>query len=178
MADAIKPYKGRQAEPIIKRALELYDEGIEIEESAEQLGVPARTIHRWLASNSPDEWKQAQQGRAQADYEKARKRRQEAANVLESLKQTLTDEGVVEAQDKQWRLAHAREVLRAADTELDHQKWLLERLIRKLYGQDAPVGSGNAVQININLRSADATTHRSNEQITVDGNTLEAQVTE
>ena len=151
MGEPITPYKGREIEPVVKAALELYETGKEIEDAAQELGVPARTIHRWLATNVPEEWKQAQQGRAQSDFDRARKRRDEARQALDSLKVTLETEDVKDAAERNWRLAHAREVLRAADTELDHQKWLLERLIRRLYGQDAPAG-GSAVQININLR--------------------------
>jgi hypothetical protein len=157
MGEPVTPYKGRDAAPIIKQALELYDQGVEIEQSAITLGVPARTIHRWLASNASDEWKQAQQGRAAADYERARKARDAASATLGDLQATLKEQSVTEPAERNWRLTHAREVLRAADVELDHQKWLLERLIRKLYGQDAPVSTASAVQININLRGEPAT---------------------
>ena len=61
-----------------------------------------------------------------------------------------------EAAERNWRLAHAREVLRAADTELDHQKWLLERLIKRIYGQDQPANSGQAIHINIDFGAASA----------------------
>lgn len=152
MGEPVTPYKGRAAEPVIDEALEMYDQGFEIEQAALKLNVPARTIHRWLAANAPDRWKEAQQGRAQADYEEARKRRDGARDALDRLKETLETEDVKDAAERNWRLAHAREVLRAADTALDHQKWLLERLIRKLYGQDVPSGAGSAVHININLR--------------------------
>jgi transposase len=167
MGEPVTPYKGREADPVIDEALEMYDQGFEIEQAALKLNVPARTIHRWLAANAPDRWKQAQQGRAQADYELVRKRRDEARTTLEQLREALKNEGVDEGSSaSDWRLAHAREVLKAADTELKHQEWLLERLIRKLYGQDAPAAGGNAVQININLR-------RDNEKVVV-GTDLQA----
>jgi transposase len=151
MGQPITPYKGRDADQIINAALALYDEGKEIEDAAKELDVPARTIHRWLASNAVDRWHEAQKGRALADYESTRKRRDDARDTLEQLKQTLETEGIKESAERNWRLAHAREVLKAADTELDHQKWLLERLIRRIYGQDAPPATA-AVQINIGIR--------------------------
>lgn len=135
----IEPYKGRDAGQATSKALELYEQGIEVEQSAPIIGVPARTLYRWLSTNAADEWKEAQQGRALADFEKARKAREEAANTLNDLKAKLDEEGIQEPQERNWRLAHAREVLKAADTQLDHQKWLIERLIRKLYGQDRQV---------------------------------------
>jgi predicted ArsR family transcriptional regulator len=152
MGEHLVPYKGRDAKPVIDKALELYDQGIEIEDAAKELGVPARTIHRWLATNATEQWKEAQQGRAQADYEAARKHREVAASTLNALKEQLGEEGVNEAAERNWRLAHAREVLRAADTQLDHQKWLLERLLAKLYGPGAPQQSGNSVHISIGIR--------------------------
>lgn len=148
MADKpIKPYKGRDPEAAINKALELYEQGIEIEQAAPIIGVPARTLYRWLVTNASDSWKDTQQGRALADYEEARKKREEAAKALDSLKEQLDEEKITEPQERNWRLAHAREVLRGADTQLDHQKWLIERLIRKLYGQDR--------QVNVSIEVGD-----------------------
>lgn len=156
MSTAITPYKGRDAEPIIDQALELYEQGQEIEESAPSLGVPARTIHRWLATNATDRWREAQQARALSDYASARKARATASERLETLKTQLEAEQVKDAAERNWRLAHAREVLRSADIELDHQKWLLERLLRKLYGQETAAQVPVTIQI-ANLRGDDAT---------------------
>ena len=50
-------------------------------------------------------------------------------------------------------LTRAREQLRSA-------QWDLERVCRRIYGQDQPPAGMNAVQININLRGDAATTHR------------------
>jgi transposase len=158
MGEPLVPYKGRDAEPIIAAALQIYEDGREIEDAAKELDVPARTLYRWLAANAVDRWHEAQKGRALADYESAKRRRDEARDTLDRLKSTLETEEVKDAAERNWRLAHAREVLRACDTELDHQKWLLERLIKRIYGQEAPPVGANAVQININLRRENATT--------------------
>lgn len=146
---AITPYKGREAQPIIDAALQRYEEGIEIEQSAKELGVPARTIHRWLATNATERWKEAQQGRALADHEAARKARDAASHTLNDLKEQLDRENITDAAERNWRLAHAREVLKGADNELEHQKWLLERLLRRIYGDDksALLSGGLIVQV-------------------------------
>lgn len=137
---AITPYKGRDADTVINQALQMYEEqGIEISQAAKTLDVPARTIHRWLATNASERWREVQQARALADYEKARTARDDASKTLSDLQSTLEAESVEDAQERNWRLAHAREVLKAADTQLDHQKWLLERLLAKLYGQQNKV---------------------------------------
>ena len=153
---AVEAYKGRQADQIVAQALELYEQGKEIEEAAVELDVPARTIYRWLASNAQDRWTEAQRGRLVSDYEKARKHRDNASNTLDVLKTTLETENVNEPAERNWRLAHAREVLRAADTALDHQKWLLERLLKRIYGQETQAGAGERVSIVLNIGVADA----------------------
>lgn len=139
-------YKGRDPEPIVTRALQLYEQGQEIDDASAELGVPARTIYRWLGTTATEAWHEAQKGRALNDYERARKRRETSAQDLERLKQQLDDEGIVDAAERNWRLTHVREVLRAADQDLKHQEWVLERILRKIYGQDSP-----QVQVNINL---------------------------
>ena len=152
MGESLTPYKGRKAEPIIESALAMYEDGKEIAEAAKILDVPARTIHRWLATNALDRWHEAQKGRASADYEESRKRRDSAREALDDLKATLETEGVKEPAERNWRLTHAREVLRAADVELNHQQWLLERLLRRIYGQETPGQGSSMVQINIGIR--------------------------
>lgn len=132
----IQPYKGRDAQAVIDQALQMYEEqGMEITESAPIIGVPARTIHRWLATNASDRWKEAQQARALSDYEQARKARKEASDALNNLIEQLDKDEIDEPAERNWRLTHRREVLKAADVQLDHQKWLLERLLSRLYGQ-------------------------------------------
>lgn len=153
MTGQLKPYKGRDAEAVIAQALTLYEEeGLEITEIAPKLDVPARTIHRWLATNAADRWRELQQARALADYEEARTARDTASATLGRLQAALDEEGISDGAERNWRLAHAREVLKAADTQLDHQKWLLERLLSRLYGQkpSAPTGSGISIVINTN----------------------------
>lgn len=142
----VTAYKDREVEPVITAALEMYNSGMEIEQASTQLGVPARTIYRWLSANGQDEWQEAQKARLLADYQAARAYRDQAGRTLDDLKEQLTKDGVTEAAERNWRLAHAREVVRAADTALDHQKWLLERLFRRIYGNDTP-----QVQINLNI---------------------------
>lgn len=151
MGEPITPYKGRKAEPIVAAALEQYEQGIEIDAIAKSLNVPSRSLYRWLASNAADQWKELQQARAQQDHEAARKARDQAAKELKDLKETLDTEEVNDAPERNWRLAHAREVLRAADQELSHQKWLLERLLSKIYGTDQPADNAGRVSISINL---------------------------
>jgi hypothetical protein len=97
---------------------------------AQSLGVTRSALNQWLLINAEPEWKAAQ-------YIKAAKRKEEAEDEIDTAQDPLS-------------LARAREKLRAA-------QWDLERVCRRIYGQDAPPQGGNAVQININLRREDAT---------------------
>jgi transposase len=135
MGESVIPYKGRDAAKTIEAVLELYEQGKEIEQASDIVGVPARTIYRWLDANASERWKEALKARALADHERCVTNRSKAREALEQLKQTLDDEEVTQQPERQWRLAHAREVLAAADRDLEHQKWKLERLLSKLYGQ-------------------------------------------
>jgi transposase len=135
VGEPVIAYKGRDANQVVDQALDMYERGIEITDAAKSIGVPARTIHRWLATNATERWHDAQKGRLLADYEECRKRREEARTTLQDLQSKLDEEGVTDNAERNWRLAHAREVLRFADSDLDHHKWLLERLISRIYGQ-------------------------------------------
>jgi transposase len=91
---------------------------------AKSLGVTRSALNQWLLSTAETDWKAAQVIRAH-------KRKDEAEDEIETAADPLS-------------LARAREKLRAA-------QWDLERVCRRIYGQDAPT-TAQAVQINISLR--------------------------
>jgi predicted transcriptional regulator len=92
---------------------------------AKSLGVTRSALNYWLLENCEKEWRTAQVIRAM-------KRKEDAEDAIDQASDALT-------------LARAREALRAA-------QWDLERVCRRIYGQDVPVNAGAGVQININLR--------------------------
>jgi hypothetical protein len=94
---------------------------------AKSLGVTRSALNYWLLEHCEKEWKSAQIIRAM-------KRKEDAEDAIETAPDALT-------------LARAREALRAA-------QWDLERVCRRIYGQDAPPNAGAGVNININLRRA------------------------
>lgn len=93
---------------------------------AASLGVTRSALNQWLLTVAEDDWKAAQVIRAH-------KRKEEAEDELDTATDALS-------------LARAEKRLRAA-------QWDLERVCRRIYGQDAPPAGSAAVQININLRS-------------------------
>lgn len=125
-----------------KAVLDRYLAGETSPQIAASLGVTKQALSHWLARTAEDEWKSAQ-------FVRAFTRKEEAEDLLDRADNALD-------------LARAREILRSA-------QWDLERVCRRIYGQDAPPGSTAALQININLRRADATNAVQHE---VDGTVL------
>ena len=97
---------------------------------AKSYGVTRSALNYWLIEHCDTEWKAAQVVRAL-------KRKEDSEDEMDTAQDSLT-------------LARAEKRLRAA-------QWDLERVCRRIYGQDAPPAGANAVQININLRGSGAT---------------------
>lgn len=95
-------------------------------------GVTSQALSGFLLRTAEQEWKDAQVARAIA--------RKEAAEDQLDSNAPLDALGI----------SRARERLRAA-------QWDLERICRRIYGQDSVPAGANAVQININLRGEGAT---------------------
>jgi hypothetical protein len=109
--------------------LERYLAGETGPQIAQSLGVTKQALSHWLITNAEDEWKSAQLVKALTRKDEAEELMDKAANPLD--------------------LARAREQLRGA-------QWDLERVCRRIYGQDV-AQVAQAVQININLRRESAT---------------------
>jgi len=116
-------------EPILARAIEDYGRGISVYAIADGLGVEHTTLYRQLLKHKETDWRDAKVSRAIAELEQAEDALKTAPDIL--------------------ALSRARERCRAA-------QWQLERLMRRIYGQDQASTASQAVQININLRSEKA----------------------
>lgn len=113
-----------------KDVLDRYLAGETGPQIAQTLGVTKQALSHWLSNVAEAEWKSAQ-------FVKAFNRKEEAEDLIDTATNPLD-------------LARAREKLRSA-------QWDLERVCRRIYGQDAPPSVGQAIQININLRGDSAT---------------------
>ena len=97
---------------------------------ASSLGVTVSALSLFLIKHAEDDWKSSQ-------LIKALKRKEEADTELDTASNALD-------------IARARERLKSA-------QWDLERVCRRIYGQDQPASGHAAVQINIGIRRDDAT---------------------
>lgn len=107
-----------------KIVLERYLAEESTEDIAKSLGVTRSGLNYWLLRTAEDEWKDAQ-------VVKALKRKNEAEDEMDKASDPFT-------------LARARERLRAA-------QWDLERVCRRVYGQDQPVDMSGRVSITLNI---------------------------
>jgi len=115
---------------ILDSLISHYEAGVSIYELAEKLGVSNTTLYRQLVKHRTEDWKEVSAARYQAIIERCEKEIKGARDGL--------------------AVTRARE-------ELANARWMLERLQRRIYGQDAPPAGAQAVQININLRGERAT---------------------
>lgn len=107
-----------------KDILERYLNGETSPQIAASYEVTKQALSLWLLSKAEDDWKAAQ-------LVKAIDRKDKADEYIETAKDMLD-------------LTRGREMLKSA-------QWDLERVCRRIYGQDVP-SVAQAVQININLR--------------------------
>lgn len=114
---------------VLDQAIERYGRGESVYQVAQDLGVEHTTLYRHLIKEREQDWKDAKISHALADLESAESQQKNAPDML--------------------ALSRARECVRSA-------QWHLERLLRRIYGQDQPANLSQAVQININLRGKDA----------------------
>jgi len=144
MAGEIKPYKSKQLAPLAnvdpKDILESYLNEKTSTQIAADYGVTRAAISHFMLKHAEQEWKDAQVAKAVVAKDNAEKLLETASNALD--------------------LARAREQLRSA-------QWDLERVCRRIYGQDTPA-SVAAVQVNINLRRESATNAAQHEVIEAD----------
>lgn len=107
-----------------KEVINQYLEGKNSTEIAKEIGVSKQAISLWLLKHAEKDWHQAQVAKAISLRDEAEDAMEHAADALD--------------------LARARERLKSA-------QWSLERLLRRIYGQDVPQDVAGKVSININL---------------------------
>ena len=107
-----------------KDIISQYLDGKKSVEIAKGLGVTQQGLSHWLYANAEDDWKAAQ-----VILARARKDRAEDA----------VDRIIEEAENAdQNRRAQLKLVLAGAEASLRAAQWDLERVCRRVYGQDAP----------------------------------------
>ena len=113
-----------------KHVINRYLAGESTTEIAQSLGVTRTGLNFWLLKHAEADWKESQ-------IIKAIGRKESAEDEMDGAQDTLS-------------LSRARERLKAA-------QWDLERICRRIYGQDQASEASGKVSININLGQSSAT---------------------
>jgi hypothetical protein len=137
----------RRAE-IALEVLQAYEQGQEVADLAPNYGVSDVTLYALLIRDHEEAWKTAQVSRALC------KRDQATSDLSElRLKMRNASEQPLDALS----LAQVREQVRLAEVQAKRAEWELERVYRRIYGQDVPADAGRRVSITLNLGGAGAT---------------------
>ena len=134
----------RDTDPKVILARYLSDETTE--QIAKSYGVTRQALGKYLLLAAEDEWKQAQVARAIA-------RKERAEDTLDAIGLKIENANAEERARIQVSLAHARESLKAA-------QWDLERVCRRIYGQEVTPDQLGKISITLNIGGDGATTHR------------------
>lgn len=126
MPDSLIPQTGI-ATTNPQAVMQRYLDGEDSVQIAESLGITRQRLSFWLLKHAEQEWKDVQVVKAIDLYDKA-----------------LAELSVKKSERDPVDLAYARENLRSA-------QWSLERVCRRIYGQDQPIGPASNVQINIGI---------------------------
>lgn len=108
---------------------------------AKDMGLSRSALNMALLEYAEEDWKRAQVARAQSRFDRARDIRE---RMLALHKLDATEEDVKNG------IACTTEMLTLARDEEKSAQWELERLCRRIYGQDAPPAQ-SGLTINLNL---------------------------
>ena len=137
---ALNPLKRADPKEVLQRVLN--------EEStkdiAKSFGVTRSALNQWLLATAESEWRAAQIVRAY-------KRKEDSEDELEDITAKINGSDKEERDRLTLALSLAREKLKAA-------QWDLERVCRRIYGQEAQVNVGQiVVQLGQKLRGSEET---------------------
>jgi hypothetical protein len=155
---AQRPLRNLPAErraAIAQEALQAYETGIEIADIAPDYGISDVTLYALLIRDHEEQWKQAQRGRALARKSRAYKDLDELRAQLRSAMQENED-GTRTPHDV-LSLARIREQIRLAEVQCKRAEWELERVYRRIYGQDAQTDNAGRIAITLNIGGGNTT---------------------
>jgi hypothetical protein len=155
---AKRPLKNLPAERRAQIALEVlqaYEDGEEVADLAPNYGVSDVTLYALLIRDHEEAWKSAQVSRALAKRAVANKDLEDLRLQLRSKTQESS-----ETPHDALSLARIREQIRLAEVQLKRAEWELERVYKRVYGQDVSQDGAGRVSITLNIgaKSGEGTT--------------------
>ena len=137
MADNLPALRDQDPKTILARYLS--DESTK--DIAKCFGVTRQALGQYLLKHAETEWKEAQVARAIS-------RKEQAEDDLDGIASRIEGADREERERLGLTLSLARERLKAA-------QWDLERVCRRIYGQETTAGAGERVSITLNIGVAD-----------------------
>ena len=119
--------------------LNRYCDGEEVRAMSKDYGVSHVTLYSLLFQLFEDDWRDAQIARALAGYD-------DGQAELSSIKRRIN------AAKDVLEVARLRELTKLTEVQLKSSQWTLEKLLRRLYGNDVPTVGAGTIQINIGIR--------------------------
>ena len=140
---------------IALEVLQAYERGEEIADLAPDYGVSDVTLYALLIRDHEEAWKEAQKGRAVSKRERTQRDLEELRLKLRSAMQENED-GTKTPHDM-LSLARIKEQVRLAEIQAKRAEWELERVYRRVYGQDVTPDQLGRVSITLNIGGGNAT---------------------
>jgi transposase-like protein len=152
---AKRPLNNLPVEQRAKIALEVlqaYEQGEEVADLAPNYGVSDVTLYALLIRDHEEAWKQAQISRAAAKRSRTSK---DLDELRAQLRSALQEDG--ETPHDALSLARIKEQVKLAEIQAKRAEWELERVYRRVYGQDVPADQAGRVSITLNIGGVGAT---------------------
>ena len=131
--------------------LQAYEQGQEVADLAPAYDVSDVTLYALLIRDHEEAWKQAQVSRAVAKRSRTSKDLEELRDQLRSSTQQQED-GTKTPHDM-LSLARIKEQVKLAEIQAKRAEWELERVYRRVYGQDVVADGAGRVSITLNIGS-------------------------
>ena len=135
--------------------LQAYARGEEVADLAPNYGVSDVTLYALLIRDHEEAWKNAQVSRALAKRDQATGDLAKLRLQLQSAMQENED-GTKTPHDM-LSLARIKEQVKLAEIQAKRAEWELERVYRRVYGQDVPADVSGRVSITLNIGGVVAT---------------------
>ena len=142
-AQSLRELPVEQRRQMAAEILNRYCDGEEVRAMTKDYGVSHVTLYSLLFQLFEDDWRDAQIARALAGYD-------DGQAELTSIKRRVnTAKDILE-------IAKLRELTKLTEVQLKSRQWTLEKLLRRLYGNDVPTVGAGMVQINIGISRPEA----------------------
>jgi hypothetical protein len=151
----LKSLPAEQRQQIALEVLQAYSQGEEVADLAPNYGVSDVTLYALLIRDHEAAWVDAQRSRAVSKRDRTSRDLEELRAQLRSATQE-TEDGRKTPHDM-LSLARIKEQVKLAEIQAKRAEWELERVFKRIYGQDVQADQAGRVSITLNIGGEGAT---------------------